>query len=211
LYQKLSNGASDDELLLETKLVAAAPMSWSPDGRFLVYWLAEPKTANDLWVLPLTGDRKPVPFAQSPFTESYGQISPDGRWIAYQSNDTGRPEVYVRPFPSGPGRWQISASGGFYPRWRRDGRELLYMGGASRGKLMAVAVDGAGSTFKAGIPQPLFDTAYMNQNNGGVTYHPYAVSADGQHFLIPQPPTDSVDAAVASITVVLNWTSALKK
>jgi Tol biopolymer transport system component len=87
-------------------------MSCSPEGKFIVYWVSDPKTGSDVWVLPLAGDRKPIPFLQSPIAESWPQISPDGKWIAYSSNETGRYEIYARPFPSGEGKWQISTSGG---------------------------------------------------------------------------------------------------
>ena len=209
LYQKASNGAGNDELLFQTKTLIA-PMSWSLDGRLLVYWLADPKTGSDLWVLPLTGDRKPFPFAQTPFAENHGQISPDGRWMAYASNETGRNEVYVRPFPSGAGKWQISTTGGVVPRWRRDGKELFYMGATNLGKLFAVEVKASGATLEAGVPKALFDTGYVAMGHPGGTYHAYAVSPDGQRFLIPRPASAGAEETTsAAITVVLNWHSGL--
>src|SRR5207247_1141309 len=125
LYQNQSGGSGTEELLFESELLKA-PMSWSPDGKRIVFWVQDQKTGGDLWVLPLEGDKKPAPLIASPANETHGQISPDGKWIAYTSNSTGRNEIYVQPFPSGSGRWQISNHGGDWPRWRRDGKELLY-------------------------------------------------------------------------------------
>ncbi len=210
IYQKTANGTGRDELLYESDL-PKTPMSWFPDGKFLVYWTTDPKTQSDVWVLPVTGEKKPVPFLQTPFNEQWPQISPDGKWIAYTSNETGRPEIYVRPFPSGEGKWQISTNGGNFPRWRRDGKELFYMSIATLGKMISVKVNPAGTTFEYGDPVELFDSGYVNVGHTS-NYHPYAVSADGQRFLIPRPEvTGGPDAAATPITVVLNWTAGLKK
>ena len=211
LYQKLSNGAGNDELLLRANAPVAS-LSWSRDGRFIAYWLGEQKTRGDIWVLPLAGDRKPFPFAQTPFAEGGGQISPDGRWIAYYSDETGRNEVYVRPFPSGAGKWQISTDGGRWPRWRRDGKELLYMWSSTPPKLFAVDVKASGATLEASVPKGLFDTGVTIPAHSGGPYLPYAASPDGQRFLLARPPsTGADDAASAPITVVMNWTTALKR
>jgi Tol biopolymer transport system component len=211
LYQKLSNGTSPEEQLLESD-VTTLPVSWSPDGRSIVYSVVNPKTATDQWMLPLSGDRKPVPLLQTPFQESHGQISPDGKWLAYYSNETGRTEVYVQPFPQGTGKWQVSTNGGQFPRWRHDGRELFYMSQGSRGKMMAVDVKSSGSAFEAGAPKELFDSLYMNLPHGsGGPYSTYAVSPDGQRFLIPRPASNDQSATAAPIVVVLNWLEGLKK
>jgi Tol biopolymer transport system component len=204
LYQKLANNAGSEERLIEFD-VPALPMSWSPDGRSVVYEVDDPSKGRALWLLPLSGDRKPSPF-QTPFLASHGQISPDGKWLAYHSSATGRNEVYVQPFPSGPGQWQITTSGGAFPRWRSDGRELFYMSQASRGKMSVVDVPSSGTTFEHGAPQELFDSPYVNLLHPGGPYHTYAVSADGQHFLIPHPASSGGTANVTSpIVVVLNW------
>src|SRR6185503_16053825 len=117
LYQKPANG-TDEELLVESDL-AKMPMSWSSDCKLIVYWVADPKNASDQWLLSLTGEKKPAPFLHSVFSEGFPQISPDGKWIAYNSNETGRGETDVKPFPSGDGKWQISTNGAIYtPRWR---------------------------------------------------------------------------------------------
>jgi hypothetical protein len=167
-------------------------------------------------MLPLAGprestaDRKPVPLVHGPLAEDHGQVSPDGKWLAYQSNETGRFEIYIQPFPTGAGRWPISTSGGQFPRWRRDGRELFYMDRTSGGKIFAVDVNAVGLALVAGAPKALFDSGYINLNAGG-TYHTFAVSADGQRFLIPRPPAGAADAAASPIAVVLNWAAGLKK
>jgi serine/threonine protein kinase/Tol biopolymer transport system component len=210
IYQKPANATGREELLVESDF-PNMPMSWSPDGKFIAYWVSDPKTGSDVWVLPLAGDRKAIPFLQSPFNESWPQISPDGKWIAYSSNETGRYEIYVRPFPAGEGKWQISTNGGWFPRWRRDGKELFYMAASSLGKIISVKVNPAGPTFEYGDPSELFDSGYINFAHGH-NYQTYAVSADGQRFLIPRPEsTSSGEFASAPITVVLNWTAGLKK
>jgi Tol biopolymer transport system component len=208
LYLKSANGAGAEERLVESN-VAIAPMSWSPDGQSIVYWVNDPNTQYDLWLVSLSGDRKTVPLLHTPFSESHGQVSPDGKWLAYYSNETGQTEVHVRPFPAGAGNWQVSTSGGVFPRWRGDGRELYYMERASSGQLMAVDVKSSGSAFEAGTPKELFYSGYINLTHVA-NYHTYAVSADGQHFLIPRLPNDS-EATAAPIAVVLNWAAALKK
>ncbi len=199
LYQKASSGAGTEEVLVEDNLVKY-PLSWSPDGRFILYSSAGSQTGIDLFVLPLTGDRKPFPFLQTQFNEGQGQFSPDGRWVAYASDEAGKFEIYVAPFPGPGGKWQISTAGGSFPRWRRDGTEIFYL--APDTTLMAAGVNGKGSTFQVGAVMPLFKTRVT-----GPRYE-YGVSADGQRFLINTPPGQ---AASTPITVVLNWTAGLKK
>ncbi len=157
LYVKLADGAGNEELLLESYL-QKAPMSWSPDGKFIVYSVDDPKTGQDAWVLPLAGDRKPFPILQTPFAQAWQQISPDGKWLAYTSQETGRDEIYIRPFPNGAGKWQISTKeGSSFPRWRQDGKVLFYLGAASGGKVTAVEIRAAGSSIDHGVPRELFD------------------------------------------------------
>jgi serine/threonine protein kinase/Tol biopolymer transport system component len=201
LYQKASSGAGAEEVLLEDNL-DKLPMSWTPDGRFILYASTGTATGNDLFTLPLFGDRKPVPFLQTRFNESQGQFSPDGRWVAYTSNESGRYEVYVAPFPGPGGKWQISTAGGSSPRWRRDGAEIFFL--APDNALMATAVNGKASSFQVGAVRLLFQTHLIGQR------HEYDVSADGQKFLINSAPLQN-GAASAPITVVLNWTAGLKK
>jgi eukaryotic-like serine/threonine-protein kinase len=201
LYQKASSGAGTEEVLVEDNS-EKTPVSWSPDGRFILYSSTGSHPGTDLFVLPLSGDRKPVPFLQTRFSEGQGQFSPDGRWVAYTSFESGRAEVYVAPFPGPGGKWQISTAGGSSPRWRRDGTEIFFL--ASDNALMAAAVNGKASSFQVGAVKPLFQTHLVGPP------HEYDVSADGQKFLINSAPQQN-GAAPAPITVVLNWTAGLKK
>jgi serine/threonine protein kinase/Tol biopolymer transport system component len=201
LYQKASSGVGTEEVLLEDNL-EKYPLSWSPDGRFILYRTFGVTTGYDLFVLPLTGDHKPFAFLNTKFNEHYGQFSPDGRWVAYVSDESGRNEVYVAPFPGAGGKWQISTTGGLLPRWRHDGTEIFYLDPYDN-KLMAAAVNGKGGSFDVGTVKPLFETYLV----AGSRYA-YDVSADGQRFLIN---TILEQTTSGPITVVLNWTAGLKK
>ena len=200
IYQKLASGVGPEELLLKAD-VSIIPDSWSADGRFILYTRTDPKTRPDLWTLPLAGDRQPSLFLQTPFAEFEGRFSPDGRWIAYTSNDQRRAEVYVQTFPASGGKWQISTSGGRQPWWRSDGRELYYL--SADGKLMAVEVKPGGS-FEALAPRALFDLA-PSRAIGGASY---AVTAAGDRFLFV---TAREEAASLQFTVVTNWAAEAKK
>jgi len=206
LYVKAANGTGSEERLVESEL-PKMPMSWSPDGRALVFWVIDPTTGSDQWVFPTSGDKTPMPLLQTSFTEGHPQISPNGRWISYQSNETGRAEIYVRSFPSGGSKFQISSGGGTFARWRADGKELFYLSAASFGKLMSVQVDATDTTFQYGDPTELFDSGYVNFTHG-LNYHTFAVSRDGQRFLIPRPEGAADGGEPAPITIVFNWTKA---
>jgi hypothetical protein len=196
LYQKLSTGEGPEELLLATD-IRKMPESWSPDGRFLIY-ATTVSTNRDLWVLPLFGDRKPFPFfPESPFLEMGSQFSPDGRWLAYNTNEAGRSEVFVVPFPGPGGKVRISTARGDNARWRRDGKEIFYLAGNT---LMAAAVTVNGSRFGVGAVQRLFEVPMVDG------YWPYDVSPDGQRFLV-----NTLESAVAPLTIVVNWPAGLKK
>ena len=123
---------------MQSSGTTAFPFDWSPDGKFIAYAQTVEQTKRDLWLLPMQGDHKPVPFLQTAANEDLPQFSPDGRWLAYVSDESGQEQVYVRAFPSGNALIQISTAGGSYPRWRRDGRELFYI--SADQKLMAVPV-----------------------------------------------------------------------
>ena len=206
LYQKNANGTGEDELLLKSDQ-DKIPTSWSRDGRFLLFTSSDPKTQNDIWVLPLEGDRKPVPFLRTESIAREGSFSPDGRWVAYTSFESGRFEVYVRPFSlpgaagssSAGGKWQISKAGARAPLWRGDSKELFYLAD-DRLRVMAVEV-AANPAFQAGIPQPLFNVP-PNATAPQVT-------ADGKRFLIAAPPQQA--NVELPITVLLNWPALLKK
>ncbi len=200
LYQKASSGAGSEETLLQDNL-DKYPDSWSPDGKFVLYENLSSSRSSELFVLPLSGDRKPFPLLQTQFGETDGQISPDGRWVAYRSNESGRNEIYVAPFPGPGGKWQISIAGGYFPRWRHDGSEIFYLTPDNR--LMAASVNGKGAGFEVGAVKPLFATRIV----GGGIYQ-YDVSADGERFLINTSPEQ---ATLSPITVVLNWAGGLKK
>lgn len=200
LYQKSSSGSGQDELLLKAdnwKWVS----DWSGDGKFILYGENNPKTQADLWILPLEGERKPFAYAQTPFNEIHGRFSPDRRWIAYTSDESGSLEVYVQAFPTPGGKWRISTNGGYEARWRRDGKELFYISGDR--KLMALEVK-TGGTFEPGIPIVLFDLSVAGRLRPGG----YAVTGDGQRFLFV---TRGEETAASSLAVVLNWTAELKK
>ena len=186
------------------------PLAWSSDGRFLLYATLDPKTGPDLWALPLVGERKPFPVVQTPFEESAGQFSPDGRWLVYQSNESGRMEIYVRPFP-GPGdQWAVSTAGGSQPRWRPDGKELFYVAPDARLMAAPIGVAPDRQTLEPGTPVPLFSTRLASGSNitGGFgSKAQYMVAPDGRFLM-----NVAVEGATPSpITVVLNWDAGLKK
>src|SRR5688572_11768275 len=201
LYQRAASGAGQDEALLKSD-DSKLPNDWSADGRFILY---QTRTPTDLWVLPLSGEQKPFPFLQAEFSEGWGRFSPDGRWVAYTSNESGTWQVYVQSFPASGGKWQVSTNGGTHPQWRRDGKELFYIS-ADR-KLMAVDVKGEGPTFDAGVPKALFELRLQTlglPRPGEV----YVTAADGQRFLVTSAPEERITTPT---TVVMNWTADLKK
>jgi Tol biopolymer transport system component len=182
---------------------ATSPSDMSGDGRLLLYTQLTSR-GYDLGVLTLTGERKASTFLGTPFNEAQARFSPNTRWVAYASDESGRFEVYVRPFPVASGPTQISIAGGTQPEWRRDGKELFYI--AADGKLTAVPLTTDGATFSAGTPRGLFDVEVPEPNPPFPT--DYAVTADGQRFLV----NTVVDQPTRpALTVILNWTSGLKK
>jgi Tol biopolymer transport system component len=198
LYQKATSGATQDEAL-EKSALSKYTTDWSRDGRYIIYMVGDPNTDADIWVLPLFGDRKPFPYLKTEFQEGFGKLSPNGQWLAYQSNETKRFEVYVQTFPTAGGKWQVSTNGGSSPIWSRDGRELYFLGADQ--KMMVVEVKDS-VKFEASVPKALFDVHTVN----GVVFV-FDVSKDGR-FLIPTPVEQS---ASVPMTVVLNWQAALKK
>jgi Tol biopolymer transport system component len=203
LYQKAAGGGKEE--LLFKSATSKYPDDWSLDGRFILYESVDPKTQFDLWVLPMSGDQKPMPYLQTEYNETHARFSPDVRWVAYASDESGRSEVYVQSFPATGGKWQISSGGGDQPLWRRDGKELFYV--AADGKLMTAEVNQGASTFQSSVPKPLLG---LHVPTIGITSirNYILVTSDGKRFLI----VNSIeDAASFPITVILNWTSLLKR
>ena len=212
IYQKTTSGAGKEQALVSVTGDQKFPDDWSRNGRFLLYTQQDPQTHSDLWVLPLALDGTPsgtaTPFANMAFSEEQGRFSPDTRWIAYASDESGRSEIYIQPFPAPPNggsKIPISRDGGSQPRWRRDGKELFYS--SLDGKLMAVDVSG-GPIFKASVPKTLFQVpvAQIGHNEGGLQILGWDVAPDGKRFLI-----DTATTSSESVTVVLNRTADLKK
>ena len=200
LYAKDAAGTGEPMEIFkspENKFVS----DWSKDGAWLVFNSVNKDTGWDLWALPMNGtDRKPIPLARTKFAELGGSLSPDGRFLAYRSNESGRNEVYVQEFPEARSKWQVSANGGNDPFWKGDGRELYYR--ARDLSLMAVPVQ-IGKTFEAGTPRPLFKARFALVNSRGL----YRPTRDGQRFLVLQ--TLGRDA-IPPTTVVLNWSAIVK-
>jgi serine/threonine protein kinase len=197
VYVRSSIGEGNEELLHSSSIPEYAD-SWSSDGRFLSFYAQAAQTSGDLWILPLFGDRKAYPFLQTPYFESDSHFSPDGRWIAYASNESGRSEVYVRPFDGHGERFQVSSNGGFGPQWRGDGKELFYYE-FRQNATMVVEVK-AGASFDATEPKVLFKLPRVPQIAD--------VASDGQRFLLDFPVSDTV---AAPISLVQNWDAALKR
>jgi len=210
LVQTLVNGTGANETLLEAvgtpsrpcgpRQCALAPTDWSADGRFVLYTFNGnfPQTL-DIWALPLSGDRKPFPVIHTEFNESQGTFSPDGRWIAYTTDETGQPNVYVQPFLRAGGKIRISPNGGRNPHWRADGRELFYID--ANGAMTSVSID-AKDTLAAGLPKTLFPAGVISTQNM------YAVTRDGQRFLVDARLRNT--PTVTPLTVIVNWTSTLQ-
>jgi hypothetical protein len=175
-------------------------MSWSSDGRHVTY-----QAKRDLWLFPLFGDRKVVPLLNTEFSEIECQFSPDGKWLSYSSNESGRYEVYVQTFPPSGEKWRISTEGGNNARWRSDGNEIFYL--APDRTLMSVPVSTDGARFEPSSPRVLFKTRAAGPLSTGLRFN-YDVSDNGQRFLIT---TEVGDSTSASIRVVVNWTAALEK
>jgi Tol biopolymer transport system component/tRNA A-37 threonylcarbamoyl transferase component Bud32 len=209
LFWQMADGSGGPERLNTSEYIQV-PMSWSPDGQLLAFFEVNPTTQRDIWVLrmgdpwPGSGQvRKAQPFLRTRFDEAVPRFSPDGRWLAYISDESGRYEIYVQPYP-GPGRkWQISTEGGTEPAWNPNGRELFYRSGD---KMMAVDI-ATQPGFAAGTPRMLFEGPY---EPAPFPLANYDVSHDGQRFLMLKP-TEQAQAAPTQINVVLNWFEELKR
>jgi hypothetical protein len=209
LYWISASGVGSPEPLLVKSPTVTHPNHISPDGRFLIYDDHTAQGRQDLWVLPLDppqgGERKAFPFLATQADETFGQFSPDGKWIAYSSDESGRREVYVQGFAPdrmpavAVGKWQISTAGGDKPRWSRDGKELYYI--APDRKMMAVPVK-IGPTFEPGVAAPLFDTNVTG-------FFPYDVSPDGRFLL--NTISEAAALTASPVTIVLNWQAGLRR
>jgi Tol biopolymer transport system component len=198
IYVKPADGSGEEQLLVGEKGTDKNVEDWSRDGKFLIYNYGTP---NHLYVLPITGGRKPVPYVTINFNTNEGQFSPNGRWVAYRSLESGKAEVYVQGFNPDPtqprGKWQISTAGGELPRWSGDGKELFYHSGDS---YFAVDVKTDGKTFEAGIPKPLFTALAVRSSATGGS--PFLVTRDGQRFMV----LEQIEKAGSEpIEVVVNW------
>lgn len=203
LYMKSSSGAGSDERLIQQSTGDDWCGSWSPDGHALAYYHRSRRGDWDIWILPLEGERKPFPLLQSPFDEAQPRFSPDGKWLAYSSDESGTPQVYVQPYsPANPasGKWTISLEAAADPEWRRDGKELYYL--TADGKLMGAAINIAGNRLEAGVPRLLFQTPAR----GMQIFSHYAASPDGR-FVVATPPDQRI---VVPITVAVNWMTGIK-
>jgi DNA-binding winged helix-turn-helix (wHTH) protein/Tol biopolymer transport system component len=197
VHRSITGASTDESLLLRTPHMKIGG-NWTDDNTYIIYTGSDPRTKLDLWTLAVA-DRKPTLFLQTPFNEMHAQVSPDGRWVAYASDESGTWEVYVQTFPVPGAKRTISVGGGAEPQWRRDGRELYYL--APDGTLMAAAVSLRDDTFDAGRPVPLFQARIPADI---ITFrNHYAASRDGQRFLI-----DAADDN-EPINVVVNWTALL--
>jgi dipeptidyl aminopeptidase/acylaminoacyl peptidase len=197
-----STSGEGEQVLLHVSTDALLS-DWSRDGRFLLYFAPDPRSGTDIWVLP-EDTRVPTVFLATPANEMWGQFSPDGRWIAFQSNETGRFEIYVRPFP-GPGvAIPISTAGGVYARWSRNGEEIFYV--APDATMMAVPIRHTPRTLSAGSPVALFRTRRVGGGVNVIRYgHQYDVAADGRFLMNVEPESNS-----RPVTLVMNWRSSTR-
>ena len=203
IFQKAADGLGSTQVVFQQKTQNAALDDITADGRYAISDTANGVTQSQLFGLPLFGDRKPFPYVQGNFGAASARFSPNGHFVAYSSNESGRDEIYVQTFPQRTGRWEISTAGGVMPMWRHDGKELYYL--APDEKLMAVEVNTSSGGFQAGIPKELFQASLVPLSYWRNLYVP---SSDGQRFLMITPATQ---AKPEPITVVVNWAELLKR
>jgi hypothetical protein len=200
MYQMAASGSGQE--LVDLRTPAMFPEDWSRDGRWLVYDAFGATTAVDIWAFNFA-DRKPRPIVEETSNQLQARLTPDGRWLAYASDESGKWEVYVRSFPEGPRKWLVSTGGGSQPMWRGDGKELFYV--AADNRLVAVPIVGT-ATFEVGVSQSLFATRIPPVLAPWRTN--YAVSSDGQRFLVN---SIAPEVAPAPITIAVNWQERWKK
>jgi eukaryotic-like serine/threonine-protein kinase len=202
IYAKAADGSGTEQLVSESAEASLYPGCVSPDGRYLVYTrrLNQKEPGDHIWALPLSGGGKPFPILQDALDERAPEVSPDGKWLAYQSNESGRPEIYITAFPGDGAKWQVSSNGGITPKWRHDGKELFFLDPLDN--IVAVDVNTPGNAVKLGAPHALFRAIGIQRDFG-----PYDVTADGKKFLI----NSGVKEGTEPVTLVQNWTAELKK
>jgi eukaryotic-like serine/threonine-protein kinase len=208
IWSKAADGSGEEKKLLDLRDggMQDSLCDWSPDGRYLLYVNGTASVGNGakIWVFPLFGDRKPYPYIAAPGNQQYAQFSPDGRWVAYSSDESGLLEVYVAPFPWTGAKWQISNGGGVLPRWRRDGKEIFFLKMGSSGTF-AADVDGHGPSFEVGAQHTLYNVNNLSPNTAG---QQYSVTADGQRFL--QITTGDAGKGRLPLNVIQNWPAQLQ-
>jgi Tol biopolymer transport system component len=207
IYSRAADGSGSEHVVLDEPETSAIPLSFSPDGHYLVYvrrLVNDPNNA-DIWGLPMSPEGKPngkpFPIVQTPFDDLNPDVSPGGKYMAYQNLESGRNEIYLTTFPNGGARWQVSTNGGVDARWRRDGKELFFLDPSDN--LTAVDVDISGPTPRLGVPHALFQAIGVQRQVGT-----YVVTRDGKKFLIN---SGSTKQGTDPLTLVLNWTADLKK
>lgn len=208
LFRKAAAGGGDEQRLIQSSNIQY-PTEWSHDGRFLLYMEVAAGTGNDLWILPVTPDgkaapgAKPRPYLRTQFNERLGRFSPDlePRWVAYQSDESGRTEIYVDAFPEARNKVRISTGGGQFPEWSPDGRELFYLSPGL--KLMQVSLKRGPDSIEPSAPRELF--VLPTANDG---YCPYEIAPDGQRFLVRATPEKQ---AGRPLTLIVNWPALMKK
>ena len=201
MVEKAADGQGAETPLGEKSAEFKSASDWSRDGKYVAFAVQAKDTKWDIWILPTFGDRKPYPFLKTKFAESWPAFSPDGRYIAYQSNESGRQEIYVQGFPGPGGKWQVSAEGGFDPHWSADGKELYFR--SADQKLMAVPMT-TGATLEAGTPKALFQIHL----DTGTSRNRFIPAMSGDRFLLVATPARE---SMAPTTVVLNWMADLGK
>ena len=205
LFWTRTDGTGRGEPLLAADGEGALfPFSFSPDGQTLAYYQQHPATGRDIWMLPLEGDQTPQPFLTTPFEERSPSFSPNGRWLAYVSNETGEVEVFITPYPEGDRKLPVSTGGGTEPVWSRDGRELFYR---TEDELRVVSVDPESGTIGAGTV--LFEDDFVRDESAGAVSANYDVSLDGDSFMMIERQGSA--SSQQTITVVLNWLEELKE
>jgi hypothetical protein len=202
LHMKSATGSGAAQKLNDKTLPFAFP-EFTRDGKYLIYTgKGSVQKGSGLWAMPLFGDRKPFVAVEAPSRDSnilMGRVSPDCKWVVYASDETGRPEVYISPFPKGEGKWQVSTGGGAYPIWRGDSKEIFYS--SLENQFFSATLKVNGNDLEVGVPQSMFHVSLIG--NG----FPYDVSSDGQRFLIDQ----AEEATAAPLYLMVNWTAAIKK